>query len=168
MSAPSRCVYLEIGHPRLLAIQELRQELDPLADKIVPHITLIFPFRAEVPLADLISLVGCIAPTKHFPFALGKPMAKGTNLYYPIEMGGREILALRTMVYEAMPELTGVGDHPPYLTFGHLIPGTDSKPILERAEAALKGTRSGVLTGVVLEQIGDQGQSIEEFRAKVG
>ncbi len=168
MSAPSRCVFLEIGHPRLLEIQEVRVELDPLADKIAPHIPLIFTFRNDIPLGDLISLLGSIAPTKPFPISLGKPAALGTNLYYPIDKGGKEILALRTMVYEMLPDLLQPGDHPPYLSFGHLIPGQDPKPMLEKADAALRGTAYGALSALVLERIGDRGESIEEFRTKIG
>ncbi len=168
MSAPSRCVFLEIDHTLLLEIQEVRVELDPLADKIAPHIPLIFTFRAEIPLGDLISLLGSIAPTKPFPISLGKPAALGTNLYYPIDKGGKEIVALRTMIYEMLPDLTAPGDHAPYLSFGHLIPGTDPKPMLAKAETALRGTPYGALSALVLERIGDSGESIEEFRAKIG
>lgn len=168
MSAPSRCVFLEIGHPRLLEIQEVRVELDPLADKIAPHIPLIFTFRAELPLGDLVSMLGFLAPTKPFPISLGKPAALGTNLYFPVEKGGNEILALRSTMYEALPDLPEPGNHPPYVPFGHLIPGTDPKPMLQKAEAALRGTPYGALSALVLERIGDRGESIEEFRAKIG
>src|SRR5262245_55609808 len=103
--SPARCIFLEISHPRLEAIQALRRELDPLADKIAPHITLVFPFRAEVPRADLVSLLESLVLAKAIPFTLGKATASGTNLSYHIDGGTKEILALRSTIYEMLPGL---------------------------------------------------------------
>jgi hypothetical protein len=39
-----RCIFLQAEGPGLPAIQALRERYDPLAGRVPPHLTLVFPF----------------------------------------------------------------------------------------------------------------------------
>lgn len=157
-----RCIFLAVESGKVDELQELRRRLDPLAAKVPPHITVVFPFDLSMPQADLEAILAAAAPMLPIGFDLGAPKVMEASLVFPLARGSREIVALHDLLHSGLPpRMRPAGRFRPHLTFGrggqgqaclgHLAQGRNLLPF------------QGVARRLVLERIGENGESLVEF-----
>jgi len=159
------CIYLLPEPGRLDEIQRLRRRCDPLAGKLPPHVTVVFPFapdRAPGQLAGLLERQRIFLPIR---FALEAPVADSRFLYFPLGPGREAVTALRAAVHAALPGLGPALPYLPHLTFGRLDAGVDPGAALRAGRRLLPA--AGVLRRLVLERIGDDESSITEWELRL-
>ena len=138
----------------------LRRRLDPLADVIPPHITLVFPFRDDLSDADLLEhLKGASAGIAPFPLGLaGIRGWEGEYLFLSVDEGRREIVELHDRLYTGPLErhLSTSREFVPHMTVGRI--GDKGK-----FEAALRVTTdaeprvSTLVSALVVYRFSDDG-----------
>ncbi|MGE5334714.1 MAG: 2'-5' RNA ligase family protein [Nitrososphaerota archaeon] len=108
-------------------IDRIRAAYDPLAPTIEPHITLVFPFTAQLStdelLAHMRSSAAIIAP---FEITLrGITGEQDEWLFLNVKRGNDPIIALHDQLYSGplAPYLEPRYTYVPHLTVGHLAPG---------------------------------------------
>jgi 2'-5' RNA ligase len=154
-----RCIFLVPESEKIDELQELRLRLDPLALKVPPHITVVFPFDLPMPQADLAALLTAAGPMLPIAFSLGAPMVMGDSLVFPTTLGSGEIVALHGLLHSGLPsQLRPNGPFLPHLTFGRT---TQGRIHLDQGRKLLPF--HGVARRLVLERIGDDDESIAEF-----
>jgi 2'-5' RNA ligase len=82
-------------------IDAIRDAHDPLASKIRPHITLVFPFESALSPGALAAHVrNAVASTECFHVSLGLPQIRaGGFIWLPALQGRNEIMALHDALY---------------------------------------------------------------------
>jgi hypothetical protein len=113
------CIFLVAESEKLDELQELRLRFDPLAMKVPPHITVVFPFELSIPQTELEALLTAAGPMLPIGFALGEPVVMGDSLVFPTTRGTQEIVALHDRLHSGLPaQLRPAGPFLPHLTFG--------------------------------------------------
>ena len=159
------CIFLLPETDQLPQLQWLRDKYDPLAGKIPPHITLVFPGQLDGDRTRLAALLDRQAPSLPIRFSLGAPVAQESYLYFPLVEGRAQVAALNDALYAALPPgLRADIPYHPHLTFGRLGPGQDAAAMLREAEAVLPC--SGLAGRMVLERIGADDESIFEHEVR--
>lgn len=149
-------------------IDRIRRACDPLADKVRPHITLVFPFESVMTDAELSDLMdaalGAFSP---FSLSLGRigrhSDAFGHFLFLPVQEGAQELRALHQRLYDTPLRVFDAGlPYAPHLTVGRF----DDAQALEAAYERFR-TESDVFTArvesVCVERIGAREESILLF-----
>ena len=157
-----RCIFLVAESEKLQDLQDLRLRLDPLALDVPPHITVVFPFDLPMPTRDLQGLLMAARPRSPIAFSLGAPTVLGEALAFPVEQGAWDIAALHDRLYGGLPARPAEPYYP-HLTFGRAVPGRASRSHLDLARSLLPF--HGMVRRLVLERIGEDGESIPEFEA---
>lgn len=105
-------------------IQQVRQNYDPLALLILPHITLVFPFESAISTEDLSAHMNNVA-RQFQPFSITLQGITGhTNeyLFLNVKRGNDQLIALHDQLYTGLltPYLTAQETYFPHLTIGRL------------------------------------------------
>lgn len=119
-------------------IDRLRARHDPLADRIRPHVTLVFPFESSIPAQDLrTEVVRRAAGIPPFRMTLaGITGEAGGYLFLNVGEGMERVCALHDRLYSGVlaPFLNAAIPYRPHLTVGRLAaPETFASALAETA-----------------------------------
>jgi 2'-5' RNA ligase len=108
----------------MASIEQIRLRFDPLAGKLPPHITLVFPFESDVTTQDLRKHVGLSAEGV-VPFAVTLNGITGSEreyLFLSVSHGLDSILELHKRLYSGPLEShrSTVRTYVPHVTLGRL------------------------------------------------
>ena len=104
-------------------IQTIRHQYDPLASKIAPHITLVFPFESEIS-SDVLRQHIEISLDRLKPFSLslrGISQEEGNYLFLNPSAGKKQIIKIHDLLYSGILErfLSKKHHYKPHVTVGH-------------------------------------------------
>lgn len=103
-------------------IQNIRQQYDPLADKIAPHITLVFPFESEISSDALRQHIeNSLDGFKSFSLSLqGISQEEENYLFLNIIKGQEQIIKLHDLLYSGILKqfLSEKHQYKPHVTVG--------------------------------------------------
>lgn len=146
-------------------INYIRKKYDPLADLVLPHITLVFPFDSELANEELkLHLKKCLINIKPFKAKLeGFSMQKniyGNYLFLNVVQGMDEIKEIHDNLYkDKLEQFYSGNEYVPHMTVGKL----SSKELLEEAFNDVnkyKDKFSAVINKISVEMIGEHEESI--------
>ncbi len=146
-------------------INDIRKKYDPLADLVLPHITLVFPFDSELTNEELnLHLKECLSDIKPFKMELegfGKQINNyGNYLLLNVVQGIDEIKNIHNRLYKGKLKQFDPGyDYIPHMTVGKV----STLELLNKAFDAVSNYSdkfSTVLKKISVEMIGDQEESI--------
>lgn len=119
-------------------IQTIRNKYDPLASKIAPHITLVFPFESEISSNVLRQHVDkCLQGHKAFSLIMqGISYEQGNYLFLNLIQGKEYIVDIHNVLYGGLLErfLAKKHSYKPHLTVGR----SNDLPVNEAAMIELK------------------------------
>ncbi|MGL5834323.1 MAG: 2'-5' RNA ligase family protein [Waterburya sp.] len=105
-------------------IQNIRHQYDPLASKIAPHITLVFPFESEISSKTLRQHIKTsLEGFKPFSLSLrGISHEEGNYLFLNPIKGQEQIIKLHDLLYSGILKrfLSQKHDYKPHITVAHL------------------------------------------------
>ncbi|GKU30317.1 2'-5' RNA ligase family protein [Clostridium folliculivorans] len=154
-------------------IDDIRKKYDPLADLVLPHITLVFPFNSELTNEELnLHLEKCLRGIPPFKIELNgfsKRQDKyGNYLFLNIVQGKDEIINIHSILYKDKLKKFDLGyDYIPHMTVGKL----PSKELLDKAFDDVNKCNyrfSTVVNKISVEMIGDHEESsiVIEYEVK--
>lgn len=148
-------------------IQKIRKKYDELYDKIMPHITIAFPFRKSISNEELKKALQVIME-KIKPFKIkcsGITLKKDEKIqkYYiflNIVEGKENIKKIHKQIYNnIMPDIDiEKYNYEPHITLGTI----DNKEEIELSESF-----ETIIDSIVVEQIGENEESIVQFEIKL-
>lgn len=146
-------------------INSIRKKYDPLADLVLPHITLAFPFDSELTNEELnLYLKECLSNIQPFKVELAgfsKQEDKyGNYLFLNVVQGTEVIKNIHDILYRDKLKQFDVGcDYVPHMTVGKV----SSKDLLDKAfddVSKCNDKFSTVVKKISVEMIGDHEESI--------
>lgn len=144
------------------AIQRVRARFDRLAQKVPPHLTLVFPFESTLATHELAAHLRR-ATADHEPFAvsLGQAFHDGGTVHLPVVDGASALRALHERVYSGVLKafLNTTTPYVPHLTVGRDL--GDPAACL-RTAVDITGARA-VAESVACEIVADDEASILEL-----
>lgn len=149
-------------------IDAVRSAYDPLATKIPPHITLVFPFDSPLSTGQLAKhAVRAVESSGSFLISLGKPQVKHDLIWLPVEQGGLQIVALHSLLYRGplACHLDSSRLYEPHVTVAR-PPQNDSR--VRSAVMSLQGPFEAVVDELVIERIMPDDRSSIETVVKLG
>jgi 2'-5' RNA ligase len=145
------------------AIDRLRKQFDPLALTMQPHITLVFPFMADLFIAELqVHVEQAIQGMRPFPVQLrGITGSDGEYLFLNVKLGNDELIGLHDRLYGGVlrPYLSAENTYTPHLTVGRLRDPAAFLPALETTRK-VRETFNATIEEVAIYRMGD-GQRTE-------
>ncbi|TWH80390.1 2'-5' RNA ligase family protein [Sedimentibacter saalensis] len=146
-------------------INDIRKKYDPLADLVLPHITLVFPFDSELTNEELnLHLKECLSDIQPFKMEL-EGFSKQINNYgnyllLNVVQGIDEIKNIHDRLYKGRLKQFDAGyDYVPHMTVGNL----SSIDLLNKAFDDVNKCNdifSTVVKKISVEMIGDNEESI--------
>lgn len=146
-------------------INDIRKKYDPLANLVLPHITLVFPFDSELTNEELnLHLKECLSDIQPFKMEL-EGFSKQINNYgnyllLNVVQGIDEIKNIHERLYKGRLKQFDAGyDYVPHMTVGNL----SSIDLLNKAFDDVnkcKDIFSTVVKKISVEMIGDNEESI--------
>lgn len=146
-------------------INDIRKKYDPLADLVLPHITLVFPFDSELTNEELnLHLKECLSDIQPFKMEL-EGFSKQINNYgnyllLNVVQGIDEIKNIHDRLYKGRLKQFDAGyDYVPHMTVGNL----SSIDLLNKAFDDVNKCNdifSTVVKKISVEMIGDHEESI--------
>jgi 2'-5' RNA ligase len=99
-----RAIHIFPALAELADIEAIRTSYDPLAGKIAPHVTLVFPFDIAVSVDDLAAHVRRTAGmTEPFEMTLGRAESKDNGyVWFPVVKGRMQVLCLHDRLYSGV------------------------------------------------------------------
>lgn len=146
-------------------INDIRKKYDPLADLVLPHITLVFPFDSRLTNEELsLHLKDCLGGIQPFKVELegfSKQInSYGNSLFLNVVQGMAEIKNIHDRLYKGILKQFDAGyDYVPHMTVGNL----SSEKMLDNAFNDVKIYKdkfSTVVKKISVEMIGDHEESI--------
>lgn len=146
-------------------INNIRKKYDPLADLVLPHITLVFPFDSEITNEELsLYLKECLSDIHQFEVQLegfSKQEDKyGNYLFLNVVQGMGIIKNIHDMLYKDKLKQFDLGyEYIPHMTVGKL----SSAELLDKAfddVSKCKDKFSTVIKKISVEMIGEHEESI--------
>lgn len=146
-------------------INNIRNKYDPLAEKIRPHITLVFPFESKMSDEELFMLLESrLRGLKPFELKMGGVSKQvdtfGNYLFLDILQGAEEICTIHQMLYENEFKEFDKGLHYiPHMTIGKM-------PTVEELNNAyndvknMNDTFNTIVNKISVEMIGENEESI--------
>jgi len=105
-------------------IMALRQRFDPLAERVAPHLTLVFPFESTLSPTELQAHVQhAVGGVSAFPLTLADVTgSEGAYLFLNVKRGNDDLIALHDRLYTGClrPYLALTYTFVPHLTVGRL------------------------------------------------
>lgn len=146
-------------------INTIRKKYDPLAELVMPHITLVFPFESELTNEELsIYLKECLINIKPFVLELGGISKKedkyGNYLFLNIKSGMDIIKNINNILYKGKLKLFKPEEqYIPHMTVGKL----SSKELLNQAFEDISNYNERfdtIVKKISVEMIGENEESI--------
>lgn len=146
-------------------IDTIRKKIDPLADLVRPHITLVFPFESTMGNEELEQVLEeCLADIKPFTLELSgfsKQQDRfGNSLFLNVSEGAEEICLIHNRLYESELREFDLGfEYVPHMTVGKL----PTVELMDEAYAEIFKLRDSfktVVNKVSVEMIGENEESI--------
>lgn len=146
-------------------INDIRRKYDPLAELVLPHITLVFPFDSELTNEELnLHLKECLSEIKPFKIELAgfskQINSFGNSLFLNVVQGIDEIKNIHDRLYkDKLKQFDAAYDYVPHMTVGRV----SSKELLDNAFDDVKNYKdkfSTVVKTISVEMIGDHEESI--------
>ena len=82
-------------------INELRNKYDPLADKVHPHITLVFPFESDLTTSEVYRAIdNCLSTMQPFQIEARELSTSGRWLFIDIKNGTDVLSSVHNALYE--------------------------------------------------------------------
>lgn len=126
-------------------IQDIRDRYDPLASKIAPHITLVFPFKSKISSLELRQhLETCLLKFPKFSSVLqGISYEAGNYLFLNIIEGRERIIEIHDLLYSGLLEkfLSQSDTYQPHMTVGHFNNSTAAKTAIKEIKELKHGDR---------------------------
>ena len=117
-------------------IQAIRDRYDPLAQKIAPHITLVFPFESEISSGELARhLQVALCGIEPFEITLKDISLEAENyLFLNVIQGQKEIIQIHDLLYSGLLNkfLSQKHTYKPHLTVGRLKDSSEAKIAITR------------------------------------
>ncbi len=146
-------------------INNIRKKYDPLAELVLPHITLVFPFESDITNEELkLYLKESLSNLQPFKIELGgfskQINSFGNSLFLNVVQGLDEIKNIHKRLYKGKLKQFDAGyDYVPHITVGNL-PSID---LLDKAFDDVKNYNDKFITVVnkiSVEMIGEHEESI--------
>lgn len=146
-------------------INNIRKRYDPLAELVLPHITLVFPFESQISNEDLAQILKVrLQGIKPFELKLGGISKQedtfGNFLFLNVLQGAEELVHIHQLLYDNEFKEFDIGlPYIPHMTIGKL----SSVKLLNNAFNNIKSTGdtfSTVVKKISVEMIGDNEESI--------
>jgi 2'-5' RNA ligase len=152
-------------------IDQLRRQFDPLASRIAPHITLVFPFESDLSADRLRAHIGqAVQGVAPFPVHLqGITGHDGEYLFLNVVRGNDPLIDLHDSLYSGpiaahlRPEIP----YHPHVTVGRLADRTEFSKALAVAREAAASFQT-VVREIATVRIESDGEIWEEFRVSLG
>jgi len=159
-----RSLYLSPAFSHASEIEAFRRAHDPLALKIPPHVTLVFPFPSSLGREELAAHAGeAAALTGCFRIALGRPQIRREYIWLPVIQGGDAITALHDTLYRGLlnQHLDSSRPYEPHVTIAR-VSESDLDSVY-RLALALRGPYEAQVDRLFIELIlPDESSKIEE------
>ena len=167
----NRCILIFPKFSNMHIIDHIREQSDPLAQHVRPHITLVFPFYSRLETAELEAhLRDKLSEVSPFALTLrGITPAAGHGNYFclNVEQGMEELVAIHNKLYTGVlerfkPEWLEHTLYRPHLTVGR-IPEKDSYLAAIDATRSLHDVFSTIVDKVSVEIISETEDSTLEL-----
>jgi 2'-5' RNA ligase len=102
-------------------IQNIRNQYDSLANKIAPHITLVFPFKSDISSNELYQHVkNSLHEFKPFKITMQRIIQEENYLFLKLIRGQKEIIEIHDLLYSGLLSgfLSKQHHYQPHLTVG--------------------------------------------------
>lgn len=150
------------------SINEIRKKYDPLAEKVLPHITLVFPFESEISNDELTEwLAASLKDVKPFKLQMSgftkQDDSFGYYLFLNVTEGKEDIDNIHNALYQGILEKYKM-DYPyiPHMTVGRIQTKEEEENAL-RDLGSYKGTYETTVDTISVEMIGENEESIIEI-----
>ena len=165
------CIYFDFDVKGFEWLQDLREQFDPLAEKLPPHVTLVFPFSSDLSQSDLIDHVSVVKNTAtDFAITLSQPENHKGYCWFPVAAGREEFRQLHENMYTGHLEqlLDTSRGYTPHVTIGRWNLEEEAREQLHLSHN-LFGSHTGkscqfASGSLVLEKIDSQGFGEVLFR----
>lgn len=146
-------------------IDNIRNQYDPFAKLVRPHITLVFPFKSQMNNEELTQILNIrLMSVKSFELKLGgiskQENVFGKYLFLDVLQGTEELCSIHQILYDNEFKEFDLGlSYLPHMTIGKL----STAQLLENAFNDIKSmnnTFSTIVNKVSVEMIGDNEESI--------
>ncbi len=146
-------------------IDDIRNQYDPLAKLVRPHITLVFPFESQISNEELKHILNVrLQGIKSFELKLGgiskHEDTYGNYLFLDVLQGAEEVVYIHQLLYDNEFKEYDVGlKYIPHMTIGKL----PTAELLNNAFNNIKSpdyTFSTIVKKISVEMIGDNEESI--------
>ena len=166
-----RCIMIFPEFENMRVIDDIRQQYDPLAKHVRPHITLVFPFQSNISTSELEAhLIDKLADFHPFSLSLRGITAVqsfGNYLFLNLQEGAEEVIRIHQTLYTGLlepycpPWLKGGGFYP-HMTVGKLA---EEDAFREAAEAVkdIEETFATIVKKISVEIIDENEDSILEL-----
>lgn len=153
-------------------INDIRKKYDPLADKVLPHITLVFPFESELGNGEIIEWLSVsLKDIKPFTLRMSgfskQADVYGDYLFLNVSEGREVITGIHDSLYQGILEKYKA-DYPyePHMTVGRLSSKEKTDSIIENLGSDKEIYETTVDT-ISVEMIGVNEESIIEIEYKL-
>lgn len=149
-------------------IQEIRKQYDELAEIIMPHITLAFPFENNISnnqlKAELLDIIKEFKPFKIKCSGIKLKKDHRINTYYiflNIVEGQEQIIKIHQQIYSKILNDIDINkyDYEPHITLGNTNNLYEKIDLTEEFET--------IIDNIIVESIGENEESIIEFKIKL-
>lgn len=170
----TRCIMLFPQFNNMELIDRIREKYDPLADKVKPHITLVFPFNSQISSPELENHIKEIV-SKISPFHLSLQKitpAKGNYLFLNVDQGKEEIIKLHQLLYQGLladyyPKWLKDIEYLPHMTVGKIENEADFIKAVEETKK-MDELFTTIVDKISVEIIGEEDESIIEMELPLG
>jgi 2'-5' RNA ligase len=139
-----RCMMIFPQFENMRVIDGIRQQYDPLAEHVKPHITLVFPFQSDISASELKDhLIDKLGDFHSFSLrmkGITAVQAFGNYLFLNLQEGAEEIIRIHQALYTGLlepyyPPWLKRGGFYPHMTVGRLA----EEEAFRKAAEAVKG-----------------------------
>ena len=152
----TRAIVIFPAFRNMAVIHRLRKQFDPLAGRIPPHITLVFPFESNMSKDALrAEVVHCVAESAPFRMVLsGITGHAGEYLFLNLREGSDRIVLLDDRLYAGAlaPFLHKTVPFQPHLTVGRLPDAASFAQALSEVES-MYDEFACIVESVVIERV---------------
>jgi len=172
-ASKNRCILIFPQIENIGIIDEIRERYDPLAERVRPHITLVFPFVSEIRASDLkIHLAQALCGIKPFEVTLSGitgDILFERFLFLNIDHGKSEIIEMHKRLYtgileEFMPVWLKNGAFFPHMTVGKIDDREQFEIAVEETKDRTESFKT-IINKVSVEIIEENGDSSIEMEA---
>ena len=146
-------------------INQIREEYDPLAHLVRPHITVVFPFENQMSNNDIADILAdrlnCIHPFELMLNGFSKHVDRfGNYLFLDVKEGNSEICTIHNILYDNEFHEYDLGlGYTPHMTVGKL-PTVEALNIAYKKVQEINRDFKTVVNKVSVEMIGENEESI--------